>query len=160
MGVKLTAAILLAALVVTLYTMIGGLWSVAYTDMFQLGLVAVGLLAALPFVLDSTGGLHSTLTNYQAARPHGAALLPPMGARAGAWTVPGIWNWWDVAFMLMLGGIPWNCYFQRVLSCRTPAKRAENVDQLGDAHDGFRGAPAAHRNGGPHLRVARTGINS
>jgi high affinity choline transporter 7 len=44
-----------------------------------------------------------------------------MSARAGAWTVPGIWNWWDVACMLMLGGIPWNCYFQRVLSCRTPA---------------------------------------
>jgi high affinity choline transporter 7 len=120
MGVKLTAAILLAALVVTLYTMVGGLWSVAYTDMFQLGLVAVGLLVALPFVLDSTGGLHSTLANYAVVRPHGAALLPPTGARAGAWTVPGIWNWWDVAFMLMLGGVPWNCYFQRVLSCRTP----------------------------------------
>jgi high affinity choline transporter 7 len=24
--------------------------------------------------------------------------------------------------MLMLGGIPWNCYFQRVLACQTPAK--------------------------------------
>jgi hypothetical protein len=22
----------------------------------------------------------------------------------------------------MLGGIPWNCHFQRVLSCRTPAR--------------------------------------
>jgi high affinity choline transporter 7 len=83
MGVKLTAAILLAALVVTLYTMIGGLWSVAYTDMFQLCLVAAGLLVALPFVLDSTGGLHSPLANYQAARPHGAGC-PPTGARAGA----------------------------------------------------------------------------
>jgi high affinity choline transporter 7 len=24
--------------------------------------------------------------------------------------------------MLVFGGIPWNCYFQRVLSCRTPAR--------------------------------------
>ena len=24
--------------------------------------------------------------------------------------------------MLIFGGIPWNCYFQRVLSCRTPAR--------------------------------------
>ena len=24
--------------------------------------------------------------------------------------------------MLMLGGVPWNCYFQRVLSCRTPGR--------------------------------------
>src|SRR5882724_3179862 len=46
-------------------------------------------------------------------------MLPPTGARTGAWTVSGIWNWGDVAVMLMLGGIPWNCYFQRVLSCRT-----------------------------------------
>ncbi|HTS60376.1 MAG TPA: sodium:solute symporter family protein [Candidatus Acidoferrales bacterium] len=122
MGVNLTSAILLAALVVTVYTMIGGLWSVAYTDMFQLGLVAVGLVAALPFVLHSTGGFAATLAGYRAARPDGAAILPPLGARAGAWTVPGIWNWWDVACMLMLGGIPWNCYFQRVLSCRTPAE--------------------------------------
>jgi high affinity choline transporter 7 len=34
-------------------------------------------------------------------------------------------GWWDVSLMLVFGGIPWNCYFQRVLSCRTPrdAKR-------------------------------------
>jgi len=29
-------------------------------------------------------------------------------------------GWWDVSAMLVFGGIPWNCYFQRVLSCRTP----------------------------------------
>jgi high affinity choline transporter 7 len=106
MGVRLTTAILVAAAVVTLYTMIGGLWSVAYTDAFQLGLVAVGLLIAMPFVLHSTGGLSATLTSYAAAP-------------RTAWTVPSIVNWWDVAAMLTLGGIPWNCYFQRVLSCRS-----------------------------------------
>jgi solute carrier family 5 (high affinity choline transporter), member 7 len=26
--------------------------------------------------------------------------------------------WWDLSAMLVFGGIPWNCYFQRVLSCR------------------------------------------
>jgi solute carrier family 5 (high affinity choline transporter), member 7 len=30
--------------------------------------------------------------------------------------------------MLMLGGVPWNCYFQRVLSCRTPrAAQAHSI---------------------------------
>jgi high affinity choline transporter 7 len=120
LGVRLVSAILLAAAVVTLYTMIGGLWSVAYTDAFQLGLVALGLAAALPFVLHATGGLGPTLAGYAALRPHGSAILPPLAAHTGAWTVPTIVNWWDVAAMLMLGGIPWNCYFQRVLSCRTP----------------------------------------
>jgi Na+/proline symporter len=115
-GVRLTTAILIAAAVVTAYTVMGGLWSVAYTDMFQLGLVAVGLAAALPFVLHATGGLGATLSAYAAARPDNSALLP----HGAAWTLPATVNWWDVALMLTLGGIPWNCYFQRVLSCRTP----------------------------------------
>src|SRR3954464_15718389 len=34
LGVRLTIAILLAAVVVTFYTMMGGLWSVAYMDVF------------------------------------------------------------------------------------------------------------------------------
>src|SRR5438093_10929748 len=42
LGMKLEAAIVLSAAVVTLYTMAGGMWSVAYTDAFQLGLVALG----------------------------------------------------------------------------------------------------------------------
>jgi len=119
LGVRLTIAILLAAAVVTLYTMMGGLWSVAYTDVFQLALVALGLLVALPFMLDATGGIGATLSSYAAARPHGSAILPPLTSHTGAWTRAGIVNWWDVAVMLTLGGIPWNCYFQRVLSCRS-----------------------------------------
>jgi high affinity choline transporter 7 len=31
--------------------------------------------------------------------------------------------------MLMLGGIPWNCYFQRVLSCKSP-KQAQSMSIL------------------------------
>ena len=34
------------------------------------------------------------------------------------------WGLWiDYAFLLMLGGIPWQCYYQRVLSSKT-SKRA------------------------------------
>ena len=28
--------------------------------------------------------------------------------------------WWDSMLLLILGGIPWHCYFQRVLSSPTP----------------------------------------
>src|SRR5438270_447185 len=119
MGVRLTLAILLAAAVVTAYTMMGGLWSVAYTDVFQLGLVALGLLVALPFILHATGGFSTTLAAYAAGRPEASAILPPFAPRPGAWTRAGIVSWWDVAAMLTFGGIPWNCYFQRVLSCRS-----------------------------------------
>src|ERR1041385_4858277 len=83
LGIHLTSAILLAALVVTIYTMMGGLWSVAYTDAFQLGLVALGLLIALPYVLNSTGGFQSTVTSYTAAH------------QSNIWTLPATVSWWD-----------------------------------------------------------------
>src|SRR4029077_7875177 len=57
LGMPLTSAILLAAVVTTAYTVLGGIWSVPFTDIFQLGLVVVGLAAALPYVMDGAGGL-------------------------------------------------------------------------------------------------------
>jgi solute carrier family 5 (high affinity choline transporter), member 7 len=108
-GFDLATAIVASAAVVTIYTMIGGMWSVAYTDAVQLGLVVLGLAVALPVALDAVGGLGAAWTQYQAARPEG-----PFVTRAS--TIA----WIDVSAMLVLGGIPWNCYFQRVLSCRSP----------------------------------------
>lgn len=123
-GMKLSVAILLSAVVIIAYTVLGGMWSVAYTDAFQLGLVALGLLVALPFMLGAVGGVSNALMSYQAARPDRVGLIPPFQSSGGFWTTQSIINWWDVSAMLVFGGIPWNCYFQRVLSCQTP-KRAQ-----------------------------------
>src|SRR5262249_34946467 len=49
-------------------------------------------------------------------------FFPPLRPRGEFWTSQTIIGWWDVSLMLVLGGIPWNCYFQRVLSCQTPRK--------------------------------------
>ena len=125
LGMKLTTAILLSAVVTTAYTVLGGMWSVAYTDIFQLGLVALGLAVALPYVVDGAGGLAHSWNAYVAVRPEGASVMPPLAGRTDLWTRGAAVAWWDVSAMLVFGGIPWNCYFQRVLSCRTPydAKR-------------------------------------
>jgi high affinity choline transporter 7 len=120
LGMTLTSAILLSAVVTTAYTVLGGMWSVAYTDIFQLGLVALGLAAALPFVLDGAGGFHHAWMAYTTARPDGGGVVPPLVTHGGLWNRASIVGWWDVSLMLMFGGIPWNCYFQRVLSCRSP----------------------------------------
>ena len=120
LGMKLTTAILLAAVVTTAYTMLGGMWSVAYTDIFQLSIVAIGLAVALPFVLSGAGGLHHAWATYIAARPEGGGVIPPWQPHTALWTHASVIGWWDTSVMLMLGGIPWNCYFQRVLSCRSP----------------------------------------
>ena len=119
LDLDLTTGIVVSAAVVTLYTMAGGMWAVAYTDAFQLALVIVGLGAALPFALSAVGGVAAAWDAYQAARPASAILVPPLTPGTG-WTRGAIVTWWDVSVMLMLGGVPWNCYFQRVLSCRTP----------------------------------------
>ncbi len=119
LDLNLTTGIVMSAAVVTLYTMAGGMWAVAYTDAFQLVLVLAGLGAALPFALSAVGGVGAAWDAYQAARPESAILLPPLEATA-TWTRGAIVSWWDASVMLMLGGVPWNCYFQRVLSCRTP----------------------------------------
>jgi high affinity choline transporter 7 len=120
LGMKLTTAIVLSAVVTTAYTVLGGMWSVAYTDIFQLALVAIGLAAALPYVLDGAGGLHHSWAAYLRVRPEGMGVIPPMAPHSNLWTGTARIEWWDVSMMLIFGGIPWNCYFQRVLSCKTP----------------------------------------
>ena len=128
LGMDLTTAILLAAVVTTAYTMLGGMWSVAYTDVFQLAIVAIGLCVALPFVLSGAGGLRHAWDVYVAARPEGAGVIPPWQPHTDLWNRASVIRWWDTSVMLMCGGIPWNCYFQRVLSCRSPrAARGQSV---------------------------------
>jgi high affinity choline transporter 7 len=111
LGMDLRTAILMSAAVVTAYTMVGGMWSVAYTDAFQLALIPLGLLAALPFAMAAVGGWDACVVKYFDAR-----------SQEPAWSIQDRVVWWDVTLMLMLGGIPWNCYFQRVLSCESPTK--------------------------------------
>jgi high affinity choline transporter 7 len=105
LDMDLATGIIISAVVVTLYTMAGGMWAVAYTDAFQLTLVIIGLAVSLPFALSAVGGLGHAWAAYQAV-PHQPAVSQV--------------SWWDVSIMLMLGGVPWNCYFQRVLSCQSP----------------------------------------
>ncbi len=121
LGMDLTASILVSAAVVTSYTVLGGMWSVGYTDVVQFALIPLGLFVALPFALDAAGGLDACWNFYVEQKAEAARLIPPLSS-AGYWTTPRIVGWWDLSIMLALGGIPWNCYFQRVQSCQTPAK--------------------------------------
>src|SRR5688572_3745753 len=77
LDIDLATTIVISAVVVTLYTMAGGMWAVAYTDAYQLTLVAVGLAITLPIALDAVGGVTAAWTLFQASRPDGALFLPP-----------------------------------------------------------------------------------
>ena len=143
LDIDLATAIVISAVVVTLYTMAGGMWAVAYTDAFQLALVGIGLAVALPFALDAVGGVAAAWNVVFRRRGRTARCScrrPERRPRVAASRGRGAWtrnrsSWWDVSVMLMLGGIPWNCYFQRVLSCRSADARAGAFDPLGPADD-------------------------
>lgn len=100
-------SIILSASIVIVYTMTGGLWSVAITDVAQLLILIIGLWIVVPFVAASVGGLGPA---FEAYRAH-AAVAPAVN-----W-----WAWGDSALLLVFGGIPWHVYFQRVLAARDEA---------------------------------------
>ena len=86
----------------------------AYTDVLQLGLILVGLGIALPWVIETAGGVGALAGS---ATAPGEALggfgSPREAASYADWTI-----------ILVLGGIPWNVYFQRVLASRNPGSAA------------------------------------
>ena len=112
-----TTAMVVSASVVVAYTVWGGLWSVAISDVLQLSFIVFGLSLALPFAFAQSGGITATWQAYEQAFPLQSRLIPD----ASAWTGPQPWGWqWlDAAMLLIFGGIPWQVYFQRILACRT-----------------------------------------
>lgn len=118
-GLDLQTAIVVSAAVAIAYTLVGGLWAVALTDVVQLVLLLGGLLLALPSIAAPSGGLAAGWDAYTTTS--GARLLPPFGgAERAAWGDQW-WAWWDGALLLVFGGIPWHVYFQRVLAARDAA---------------------------------------
>jgi high affinity choline transporter 7 len=112
-GLDPSTSIVLSALIAIAYTALGGLWSVAMTDLVQLSLLIVGLLLVVPYAFEAVGGAGAAWATYEAR--YGAAATPlPSRAALGA----DYWRWWDGALLLMFGGIPWQAYFQRVLAAR------------------------------------------
>jgi high affinity choline transporter 7 len=108
-----TLAIIVSATVVLIYTWVGGLWSVALTDSLQMVCIAFGLLLVLPFALDQADGWNTVWSTYRVSHSDTARILPSVAmCKDGS-----IWAWSDSALLLILGGIPWQVYFQRVFAC-------------------------------------------
>ncbi len=55
-GINVKVAILIAGLFTVIYTVMGGLWADAFTDLFQWAIIFFGLLIAIPFVIKGAGG--------------------------------------------------------------------------------------------------------
>jgi SSS family transporter len=109
LGIEVDYGILLGASVVVLYTYIGGMWAVSYTDMLQSILIVIGLLFLLINILSQTGGIVPLFVD----KPN--SFYSPFPQE-------GLDNWSEyVATILavMLGAIPAQEVYQRVFSAKS-----------------------------------------
>ncbi len=113
LGLDTRTAIVVSAAIAIAYTALGGLWAVALTDVLQLILLLLGLTLVIPFALEYVGGWDTAWATYVEKKGAAASLLPTKEALGDYY-----WNWWDYALLLICGGIPWQVYFQRVLSAK------------------------------------------
>jgi solute:Na+ symporter, SSS family len=114
--VTLTQAILIGAVIVTLYTMFGGMWSIALTDLVQTAAIVAGLLIVAYFIGNQAGGFNHVIEHAQAA---GKFQVFP-DAVGKEWHI-GAKEWlaFIAAFLTFgLGSIPQQDVFQRVTSAK------------------------------------------
>lgn len=108
-ALTLNQCIMIGAAVVMVYTMLGGMWSVALTDMLQTAVIIAGLLVIAWLVGERAGGTSHVISH---AYEHGKLNLWPNGGMV-QW-LPFIAAWMTMA----LGSIPQQDVFQRVTSAK------------------------------------------
>ena len=100
---------LIGAAIVLLYTLFGGMWSVALTDFFQMIIIVVGLFYIGWVVSGMAGGVGTVVSHAQASGKLSfwpAAHARDIVAFGAAWVT------------MMLGSIPQQDVFQRVMSAK------------------------------------------
>ena len=63
LGINYQVAVIIVAVVVTIYSIMGGLWSVTLTDFIQVFLIVIGMIIAVPFAMNYAGGWSNVLAN-------------------------------------------------------------------------------------------------
>ncbi len=107
-ALTLTAAILIGAGIVLVYTIFGGMWSVAFTDLLQTIVILIGLSAVAYLVGDLAGGASKVIAQ---AAADGKLNFFPSDAK----------GWWAMAgafFAFAFGSIPQQDVFQRMTSAK------------------------------------------
>ena len=106
----LHTAIIVGSVIVFIYTVFGGMWSVALTDVIQTAVIVVGLLIVAWLLAGQADGVGNVVRHAYAA---GKFKFFPVGE--------GIDVWWSfiAAFLTFgLGSIPQQDVFQRVTSAK------------------------------------------
>ncbi|QEA14065.1 sodium:solute symporter family protein [Comamonas flocculans] len=106
-AIALAWGMVIGTLIVLIYTLYGGMWSVALTDFVQMIVIVAGLLAIAWYAAEIAGGAERVVS--YAASEGKLQFLPTGGAKE--WTF-----FFAAAITMMLGSIPQQDVFQRVMS--------------------------------------------
>ncbi|XP_061612912.1 high-affinity choline transporter 1-like [Phyllopteryx taeniolatus] len=107
-----THCIWISAAVAIIYTLLGGLISVAYTDIVQLTLMFFGLWICVPFLLRNpySADITTTALNFTYQAPWVSSVDSDR-----------MWRWIDQTLLLILGNLACQDYHQRILSASSSA---------------------------------------
>src|SRR5688500_17789229 len=108
-AISLNSGILIGAVIVLIYTTLGGMWSVALTDLFQSVVIVVGLIYVAFLASGMAGGFGVVV---QHAADAGKFSFWPTGGSKEWWAFVAAWA------TLAIGSIPQQDVFQRVTSAK------------------------------------------
>ncbi|KAM7000188.1 high-affinity choline transporter 1-like isoform 1-T1 [Tautogolabrus adspersus] len=102
----------ISAAVAIIYTLLGGLYSVAYTDIIQLTLIFFSLWLCVPFIL---------MNPYSADITRTALNFTYQAPWVGSLDKESMWRWIDNFLILSLGNLGYQDFHQRTLSASSSA---------------------------------------
>lgn len=108
-AISLDQGILIGAVIVLVYTTLGGMWAVALTDLFQSFVIVVGLFLVAYFATEQAGGVGRVISH---ASDAGKFQFWPTGGSKEWWAFVAAWA------TLAIGSIPQQDVFQRVTSAK------------------------------------------
>lgn len=108
-AITLNQGILMGAVVVLIYTTLGGMWAVALTDLFQSVVIVLGLIYVAFLATGMAGGVGTVV---QHAADAGKFQFWPTGGSKEWWAFVAAWA------TLAIGSIPQQDVFQRVTSAK------------------------------------------
>jgi SSS family transporter len=109
-AITVATGMTIGTVVVLVYTLFGGMWSVALTDFFQMIIIVAGLALIAVFAADHAGGAGRVIEYAQSRDMFN--FFPDGGLRD--------WLFWSgAAITIMIGSIPQQDVFQRVMSAKS-----------------------------------------
>ncbi|XP_022615659.1 high-affinity choline transporter 1-like isoform X1 [Seriola dumerili] len=102
----------ISAAVATVYTLMGGLYSVAYTDIIQLTLIFFSLWISVPFIMMNPHSVDITKTAFN---------FTYQAPWIGTVEKESAWRWIDNFLILTLGNLGYQDFHQRTLSASSSA---------------------------------------